>query len=169
MFHRRQGTQSESATAIRILALSGNHAQSMDILAAHGLRPLASQEALSHAPELIDYAKKLKSTWFFYLSDRGTTKHGLYTYNELGELLEPKGNETHDKKVYVQGGSKPLTLHVFPDLFDDARFDLVGCQASGDVAQVVVGIKIEPPKPKGLAERLVTLRRTSANDPRDSP
>ena len=104
MFHKQPNRQTESLVTIRALEQSGNHAQSMEILAANDMRALTRKEALARAPELIE---KFKGTWF-YLADRGISEHGLFTYDEKGDLMPPTGKESHNEKVYIWSGGKPL-------------------------------------------------------------
>ncbi len=133
--------QVESAATIKVLEQRGNHAQSMDILAKNGLRPLTYQEALSRSSELIE---KLKGKWF-YLDGKGIAGSGIYTFNENGALVAPKGNEALDQKVRVWSGSNPLSLFVNSDnvaRYLGRRFYLGGGDLPYGVAPVVVGVEV---------------------------
>ncbi|MDE1859137.1 MAG: hypothetical protein KGH67_01265 [Candidatus Micrarchaeota archaeon] len=127
---------------IYVIDKSADHARSMEILAAKGLRPLTYKEALSRSSELIT---ELEGKWF-YLDGQGIEKSGIHTFNEKGELVELTGNKSTDQKVRVWPGNNPLSLDVYSD--GDARVSggRFGLGANGephDVAPVVVGVKID--------------------------
>ncbi|MDE1834584.1 MAG: hypothetical protein KGH64_04560 [Candidatus Micrarchaeota archaeon] len=126
---------------IEVIDQNANHAQSMEILAARGLRPLTYQEAFSRSSELI---KTLKGKWF-YLDGQGIEKSGMHTFNGKGELVELTGNESTDQKVRVWSGNNPLSLVVGSDYdarFYGGRFNLGAYGGPRVVAPVVVGVEI---------------------------
>ena len=138
---RARSREAQSNVTIKVLEQRGNHAQSMEILAKNGLKPLTHQEALTNAPELI---KTLKGKWF-YLDEKGIKEEGIYTFNEREGLVKPTGNEALDKKVHVYSGSQLLSLGVNSDngtRGSGRRFILNGGSSPVDVAEVVVGVKI---------------------------
>ena len=141
MATRTQTRAVERQGSIEVIDQRADHARSMEILAANGLRPLTYQEAFSRSSELI---KTLKGKWF-YLDGQGTEKRGIHTFNEKGELVELTGKESIDQKVRVYPGNQPLSLLVSTD--DDARiigrrFSLDGYGSPDYVAPVVVGVKV---------------------------
>lgn len=131
----------ERAGSLFIYNRGANLPETMRILARDGLKPLTYQEALAHAPELI---KKLQGKWF-YLKGVAPGKNGVYTWDENGELVEPVGDETPDKRVYVASENWPLAFDVDPNQFcqivDGKRFYLGGYVTPDIVATAVVGIK----------------------------
>ncbi len=127
-----------SQTPLTILAQERDHAQSMEVLAKNGLRPLTQREALSRAPELIE---KLMGKWF-YLDGKGVSANGIYTFNAHGELARPTGKEKYDQKIRLWSGDMSLSLFVYPGGYYDWRFGLLGDLRKDNIAPVVVGVKI---------------------------
>lgn len=81
----------------------------------------------------------------FWLARAGMKKHGIFTFNEKGELREVTEKEklSVEQKVHAWSGEQPLTLHVCSDN-DTAnigwRFSLGAHHMPQMIASVVVGV-----------------------------
>ena len=81
----------------------------------------------------------------FWLARAGMKKHGIFTFNEKGELREVTEKEklSVEQKVHAWSGEQPLTLHVCSDnetAYIGWRFSLGAHHMPQIIAPVVVGV-----------------------------
>jgi len=142
----------EGKASLFMLNHRADRSESMHVLADNGLRPLTYQEALGYSVELI---RDLTGKWF-YLDGVGIGKSGSYVWDLHGRLVEPTGNEAHDRIVRVYAGKQPLYLCVNPTNHGDKRFWLNASDSPWDSAPVVVGVKTKLREAEESMEKCAT-------------
>jgi len=132
--------------SIFMLEQGADHANSMRILDENGLRPLTSQEALTHISKTPELKNQLRGKWF-YIAGKGLKEDGLYTFDKEGNLKEiGKEKPSYEKTVRGWKGNRPLSLYVNYSSLYGRRFYLRADEVPDDVARgVVVGIRKDDP------------------------
>ncbi|MDE1768867.1 MAG: hypothetical protein KGH64_04810 [Candidatus Micrarchaeota archaeon] len=127
--------------SVALIDAEANHAQSIEILSKHGMRPPTYQEAFVHLMQNPGLKEQLKGKWF-YLAGEGLQANGYHTIDNTGNLKAGRGNP--EETVYAYPGSRPLSLMVDSDtIVYLRRFFLKGVDWPGSIAQVVVGVKLD--------------------------